>query len=321
MPSRVFVLFSFLVGLVLIGCNGSEAPSGRSADIERALAATLEDYPEATIAVAVIDPATETRYALNGDTVFHAASMMKVPVMIEVFRQAEEGRFSMQDSIVVENAFHSIIDSSTYRIETDSDDSIYDELGGQMSILDLTRNMITVSSNLAANILIEHVGADAVQNTVERLGSSGVTVLRGVEDLRAYEEGQNNTATASGVAALFEALMHGQAVSPAADSQMIEILLDQQFNSMIPPGLPPETAFAHKTGWISSVHHDGGIVAPRDSRPYVLVVMTRGVGDEGESAALGAEIATAVHQVLRDEEPEADDPPSAEDDTSQTDPA
>lgn len=291
-------LLLLLTTLLAMGCDRS-SDARRAANLESAVADVVADYPEATIAVVVIDPESDTRLSLNGDTTFHAASMMKVPVMIEVFRQANEGRFSLDDSLTVENRFSSIVDSSEYSIETDSDDSIYDDLGEQMSILDLTRNMITVSSNLAANLLIDYVDPDSVQRTVDRLGADGVRVLRGVEDLKAFEAGLNNTATADGLAALFEALMEQRAVSPEADSQMIRILIDQQFNSMVPRGLPENAAFAHKTGWITGVHHDGGIVFSTRHAPYVLVVMTRGIEDEGESAEAGAEIATAVHGVLR----------------------
>lgn len=284
--------------MILTGCDRSDH-GGMQEPLDDALLEIAESHPEATIAVAVVDPHTGTRHALNGDTTMHAASMMKVPVMIEVFRQAEAGRFALEDSLLVENRFHSIVDSSEYSIETDSDDSIYQALGSRMSILDLTRNMITVSSNLATNILIDHLSPQSVQQTVERLGGEGVRVLRGVEDLQAFDQGLNNTATASGLATLFEALMERRAVSPAADSQMIDILLDQQFTSVVPQGLPGGVSFAHKTGWITGIHHDGGIVIPEEGEPYVLVVMTRGILDESESAGVGAEIAGVVHEILR----------------------
>lgn len=281
-----------------MGC--ADARSGDHEDrLHRAVEDVASDHPEALFAVAVVDPATQTRFEVNGDSVLHAASMMKVPVMIEVFRQAEEGRFSLDDSLVVENRFRSIVDGSEFSIETDSDDGIYDALGGRMSIHDLTRNMITVSSNLATNMLIDYVSPDSVRETVRRLGGSGVEVLRGVEDLKAFEQGLNNTATASGLAALFEVLMEGRAVSAEADRQMIDILLDQRFTSIIPAGLPDDVRVAHKTGWITRIHHDGGIVYPPGSAPYVLVVMMRGIDDEARSAAAGARIAAAVHQVLR----------------------
>ena len=227
---------------------------------------------------------------------------MKVPVMIEVFRQAEAGRLALDDSLEVENAFRSIVDGSPYRIEDDSDDAIYERLGGKMAVRDLVYQMITVSSNLATNLLIGHVGADSVQQTIERLGTDTMRVLRGVEDIKAYRQGLSNTATAADLARLLEAIMQGRAVSPQADAAMVEVLLDQRFNTMIPAGLPEGARAAHKTGWITAIHHDAAIVYPEEGAPYVLVILTEGIEDEKESAALGAEVARLVHEALRGEQ-------------------
>lgn len=299
---RLLSLLLFLP--VFFGCDMRGTP-GYAPDLEEAIESILADYPEAVVGIAVRDPKTGTTYERQGQHSFHAASTMKVPVMIEVFNQATQGRFSLDDSLTVRNEFRSIVDGSPYSIGTDSDDSIYTLLGEQMSIRDLTHNMITVSSNLATNLLIDFVGAESVQETVRRLGGDGVDVLRGVEDLRAFEAGRNNTATATGLASILEAVMMGNAVSAEADSQMVEILLDQRFVSMIPRGLPDNATFAHKTGWITAVHHDAGIVVIEDDDPYVLVIMTEGIRDESESAELGAELAAVIHRVLRD----APDPP------------
>ncbi|PJB01112.1 MAG: serine hydrolase, partial [Ignavibacteria bacterium CG_4_9_14_3_um_filter_36_18] len=95
---------------------------------------------------------------------FHAASTMKTPVMIEVFKQAEEGSFSLDDSILVKNEFKSIVDSSLYRmdISEDSGENLYQFIGGKKTIRQLVYDMITVSSNLATNILIDLVHAENV---------------------------------------------------------------------------------------------------------------------------------------------------------------
>ena len=284
--------------MILNGC-GSSSPKPAEDVLAEAIAEVQSAHEGTTIAVAVIDPVTSTRFAAPGDTTFHAASTMKVPVMIEVFRQAEEGRFELDDSLLVENRFRSIIDGTEYSIGTDSDDGIYNRLGMSMSIRDLTYNMITVSSNLATNLLIDLVTASEVQATLERLGGTGVSVLRGVEDLKAFDEGMNNTATASGLAALYEALMEGRAVSPESDREMIEILLDQRFVDGIPRGLPTSAKVAHKTGSITRIYHDGGIIYPEGHEPYVLVVMTRGFDESEEATDVIAEIAAVVQRALR----------------------
>ncbi|QXD17072.1 class A beta-lactamase-related serine hydrolase [Rhodocaloribacter litoris] len=267
--------------------------------LEAVLDEIVARQPEAVVAVSVRDAATGTRLDRLPDRPFHAASTMKVPVMIEVYRQAALGRFRLSDSLTVRNAFRSIVDGSPYRIEDDSDDALYERLGTRMALRDLVDRMITVSSNLATNLLIDVVSADSVQATVERLGGHGMRVLRGVEDLAAYRQGLNNVTTAPALAALLEALAAGRAVSPEADREMIGILLEQRFNEMIPAGLPAGTRVAHKTGWITGIHHDAAIVYPAGDAPYVLVILIEGIEDPHVAATLGADIARAVHTRLR----------------------
>ena len=268
-----------------------------------ALQAEIESFvsawPEAEIAVALIDPETGARLAIQGDRVFHAASTMKTPVLIEVYRQAAAGLFSLNDSLRVENRFTSIADGSPFRIEDDSDDALYEHIGSALPIRDLAERMITVSSNLATNLTIERVRADSVQRTMERMGTRTMRVLRGVEDIKAFEQGLNNTATASDLAVLLDAIRRGEAVSPAASEAMRDILLKQEFNEMIPAGLPPGTRVAHKTGWITGIVHDAAIVYPERASPYVLVILTEGFADHETASRAGAGIARIVHEAVR----------------------
>lgn len=286
------------LGAVLVaGCTTDRAP-----DME-ALASDIDSlvtsHPGARVSVSIIDPAHDLTWHRQGDELYHAASTMKVPVLIELFRQVEAGRFSLDDEIILRNEFSSIVDGSPYSIEDDSDDAIYTQLGQPMSLRQLAYNMTTVSSNLATNLLIDVLDADSVQATSERLGTRLMQTIRGVEDLKAFEQGLSNRATSADLALLMDRLRTGTAVSPAADSSMRGILLDQVFNSMIPNGLPAGTQVAHKTGSITEIHHDAAIVYPADGEPYVLVIMTGGVADQEESSALGSAIAARVHQELR----------------------
>ncbi len=169
-----------------------------------------------------------------------------------------------------------------------------------MTFRDLTERAITTSSNLATNLLVDRLTADSVRATMDRLGAPGLRVLRGVEDLKAFEAGLSNSTTAKALATVLAALRDGRAVSPRADAEMVEILARQDFNEMIPAGLPAGTRVAHKTGWITEIHHDAAIVYPERGAPYVLVVLTAGLADRAESARLGAEVARAVHAALTD---------------------
>ncbi len=218
---------------------------------------------------------------MSGDVPFHAASTMKVPVLIELFRQADAGRLSLDAGVLLENRFRSIVDGSAYALSPvdDSDSLVYTMVGTRVTARDLAERMIVRSSNLATNALIELVGAPRADSTARALGARGTRVLRGVEDQKAYDAGLNNVTTATDLAAMLAAIERGTAASPRSCDAMKAILFRQQFNGEIPAGLPPGTPVAHKTGSISGTLHDAAIVYPPGRPPYVLVVLTRGIGD------------------------------------------
>jgi beta-lactamase class A len=232
---------------------------------------------EGQFSIGVLDLQTGDSLYVNPDTVFHAASTMKTPVMIEVFKQAKEGRFSLDDSIEVKNEFRSIVDGSPYRLNVadDSDSLVYKQIGARMSIRDLVYQMITVSSNLATNILVELVQAPQVMETMRSIGVDGITVLRGVEDGKAFQRGLNNLVTARGLVTLYRALATGSVVDADACREMVRILAEQRFRDIIPAELPPGTVVAHKTGSITGVEHDSGLVFLPNGRSYVIVLLSK----------------------------------------------
>ena len=247
--------------------------------------------------VAYIDLASGDTLFLNADSSFHAASTMKVPVMIELFRRANSGSFRMEQQLLMVNQFASLVDGSPYSLDvgSDSDSSLYHRIGTRVRVDSLLRLMITRSSNFATNTLITLVGADAVTKTMRGLGASRIQVLRGVEDGKAFEKGLNNTTTARDLATILRAIEEGQAAPPAATHEMLAILLAQEFNEKIPAGLPADVRVAHKTGEITAVSHDAAIVYPSGRKPYVLVVLTRGLNNGTKSAKLIADISALVY--------------------------
>jgi beta-lactamase class A len=260
----------------------------------------------AYVGLAYIDLGSRDTLFLNADSSFHAASTMKVPVMIELFRRANTGSFRMDQRLLMVNQFASIVDGSRYSLDvgSDSDSTLYHQIGERVRVDSLLRLMITRSSNFATNTLITLVGADAVTKTMRELGAARIQVLRGVEDGKAFEKGLNNTTTARDLAIILRAIAEGRAASPAATRDMLAILSAQEFNEKIPAGLPPGMRVAHKTGDITAVSHDAAIVYPAGRKPYVLVVLTRGISDGARSAKLIADISsivfthnTAIHAV------------------------
>ena len=229
---------------------------------------------------------------------FHAASTMKVPVMIQIFRDADAGLLGLGDSLAVHASFPSLVDGSPFDVDKadDSDSTLYLRVGGKASVRELLELMITRSSNLATNILIERVGAPRAQASARALGAWSIQVLRGVEDGKAYRAGLNNTTTARDLGVLLAAIAEGRAASRTSCDTMLAILGRQEFNEGIPAGAPPGTRVAHKTGWIGEVvYHDAAIVFPSGGGDYVLVVLTGGIKQDSVAHNLVADLSRMVY--------------------------
>ena len=263
--------------------------------IERRIA----ELPDsAVVGIVFRDLAGRDSYERNADTLFHAASTMKVPVMIELVRQAEAGSAALEQRVLLVNQFGSIVDGSPYALQMgdDSDSSLYARVGERVAVRELMERMITRSSNLATNAVIALVGPDRVNATAHALGARRMRVLRGVEDQKAYDRGLNNVTTARDLATLMAAIAADRAASPAGCALMRDVLTRQELNTEIPAGLPPGTRVAHKTGQIRGVLHDAAVVYPNDRAPYVLVVLTRGIADEKVAQALIADVSRLVFE-------------------------
>lgn len=261
-----------------------------------AILARVAASPGATVGVSFFDLQTGESLGINADSSFHAASTMKLPVMIEVLRRAQQGAFSLDQELLLVNEFNSLADGSPFSLNKadDSDTTLYAKVGQRVSVRELMRRMITLSSNLATNQLIELVGAANVTAGARQIGAPRIQVLRGVEDIKAFDRGMINTTTSADLAVLLSAIERGKVLSPESSTAMREILLAQEFNEKIPGGLPAGTRVAHKTGEITAVSHDAAIVYPHGRKPYVIVVLTRGLRESKDSATLIADISRLV---------------------------
>jgi beta-lactamase class A len=242
---------------------------------------------------------------INEKEMFHAASTMKTPVMIEIFRQAAEGKIGLDDTLLVQNEFASIVDGSSYQLSPadDSDDEVYQKMGTHQTIRYLLFRMITRSSNLATNLLMKLADGKQVTTTMRSLGAPTIQVMRGVEDSKAYRHGLNNVTSAYDLMKIFEQIALGKAVSKDASQQMVNILLQQFYKDLIPAKLPEGTLVAHKTGWITGVHHDSGIIFLPGGGQLVLVLLSKKAIDESATKQMLATIARLVYDfyVLTDE--------------------
>src|SRR5881398_1206115 len=287
--------------LLLIGVLPGAAAPAASQD-----AAALRDRLEARIARAPAQAvglyyralARPDSMLIGANLRLHAASTMKVPVMIQIFRDADAGILGLDDSLTVHTAFPSLLGGGAFTVgrEDDSDSTLYSFVGRNRSVRDLLERMITRSSNLATNILIERVGASRAQASARALGAWSIQVLRGVEDGQAYRAGLNNTTTARDLGVLLIAIVQGRAASRPSCDSMLAILGRQEFNEGIPVGVPPGTRVAHKTGWIGEVvYHDAAVVYPARGGPYVLTVLTGGIKEDSVAHNLVADLSRLVY--------------------------
>ena len=292
----LFRRFAILIILTTFGCKEANQLDILKTDIEQQIQAI-----EGDVAVAFLDLSNEENTILiNVDEKFHAASTMKVPVMIELYKQQSQGLINLQDSIVLINEFKSIVDGSPYKMDIgdDSDDVIYSKIGTKQTLYDLMVPMVTVSSNLATNVLIEIVDAKKTTQTMRDLGANRIEVLRGVEDIKAYEQGLSNSTTARDLMVIMKAIANGTAGTKADCEAMLSILKDQEWNDMIPKYLPENVEVAHKTGSITGVHHDAAIVYPSSGKPYVLVLLSKNLKDFDEGTDKLAKISESVYSYM-----------------------
>ena len=272
-----------------------------SAQVPRALRARLEARIDATGSTGVglyyEDLRTGETLSIDGLERFHAASTMKLPVMIQLFRDRDDGKISLSDSLMVHDTFPSLVDGSPFTVDKadDSDSTLYGLVGRRVSVRHLLELMETVSSNLATDVLIERIGAARANATAHALGADSILVLRGVEDDKAYRAGMNNTTTARDLGVLLAAVADHRAASPAACDSMLAILSRQHFTEGIPAGLPAGAKVYHKTGWIEGVvYHDAAIVELPHGRRYVLVVLTGGIKRDEDAYRLVADLSRII---------------------------
>ena len=284
-----FSLFSNQSTTVLLNADTTQ--------MKKEILAEFAKQPAGEFAVAFKDLSTGKEFLINAHESFHAASTMKTPILIETFKQAAEGKFRLSDSMLIHNDFKSIVDGSSYSLDSaeDSEKELYGLIGKKMTIKDILFRMITKSSNLSTNLIVDLVDAKNANETMRSLGAKDIQVLRGVEDGKAYDLGLNNTVTAYDLMVIFEHLANGTVVSQKACDEMIGILEAQYFRDIIPAKLPPGIRTATKSGSITKICHDSGIVFLPGGRKYVLVLLSKGIEDQKVSTKILATVSKIIY--------------------------
>ena len=188
--------------------------------------------------------------------------------------------------------------------EEDSDPATWAALGTRCPLRDLVHRMVTVSGNLATNLVLDEVGTHEVAAVLADAGcSERTTIVRGIEDYPARDAGIDNLITADDMARLLIALAEGRVAGPEASAACEQTLREQHYRNGIPAGLPDGLVIGNKTGWISSVNHDVALVRAPDLPPVALAVLISAPGSEEEREAGIARIATAAWAGWSDDGP------------------
>lgn len=242
--------------------------------------------PGVSVYIGPLDgPARHTRLP---EQTHYAASTMKVAVLAALHRSGA----GLDAEVPVHNVFASAAGGMFgCTRDYDSDKGVWERLGGTAPLGWLAERMITKSSNLATNIVLGHVGLDAVAEVWALACARHSVTRRGIEDYAAREAGLDSLVTAADLAALFTAIVTGTLGPPNA---MVATLLRQERTEDLAAGLPAGTRVAHKNGWVDGVRHGAGVVFPDDAPPYAIAVCTTTDLPDAEACGVIARISAAA---------------------------
>lgn len=242
----------------------------------------LLDQAPGTFGYSFLDLGEGRRQARNGDEPFYAASVIKVPLMCEVFRQEHAGRIDFSQRAVISRA-DQVGGSGVLQVLTP---------GTELTWWDIVTLMIVVSDNTATNLLIDRCGLDSVNQFMDELGLPGIRLHH---KLMVVEVGRrrHNTVTPNDTTELMARIARRRLISERACGAMVDILKRQQYHDHLTKYLPldaevhagslPPVAAAHKNGWVNGSRLDTGIFylagAGRRNRDYVLSVFSKEVAD------------------------------------------
>jgi beta-lactamase class A len=218
---------------------------------------------DGVLGVAIVDLTDGHKYLLHANDVFAQASSIKICVLAELYRQAQQGKLKLTDLYTV-NAADLVQDS--------------DIMGGltpgvtRVTLRDLATMMVAVSDNSATNVLIDRVGIDNVNAFLKAQGLRETKLRRKMMDLKAAAEGRENVSTPGEMSSLLESLYRGQILNQEMTADFFKVLSTHK-ESFIPRDLPDDLKIANKPGELEGVRNDSGVVFV-DKRPYILCVMT-----------------------------------------------
>lgn len=245
---------------------------------------SIIDGADAVVGVTIKDLKTGEEIFINADEIFPQASSIKIHILAELYRQAEQGKFRLTDVLPL---------PEKVRV---GGSGVLNELGKQgvsMSIRDYAVLMIVLSDNTATNLLIDLVGMENVNKSLRAMGATKTKLQRVMMDIKAAAEGRENIATPNEVMMVLEKLYKGEIVNKAASDDMLSILRKEK-SGAIKAGLPPNVEIANKEGEVEGIRCDVGIVYLPEA-PYLICVMTKLLAKDEDGPKIISEISRAAY--------------------------
>lgn len=281
------LLAVFLVPAAVVAQDNPESVRAKQGVLWSRMEDSIRDIvrqTDAVVGVALVDLTDKRSFYLNADTVYPTASMIKIAVLGELYSQNERGvgaklgdvyTVASKDLVGTEGALQVMTPGVT-----------------RLTNRDLAALVVTLSDNSATNVLIDRVGMDNVNAWLARLGLTETRLRRHMLDVKAAQEGRENTGTPRELLMLLSALYEGRALKKATTDEFISMLSTQK-NSYIPRLLPADVTIANKPGNLDGVRNDAGIVFAPD-RPFAIVVMTTFARNDVDAEQSIARIAHAA---------------------------
>ncbi len=296
MPQKRIAAWLTLAGLCLAGGLAASAqtspppPTEKQAVLWMKLEKSILDIDrglDGVMGVAIVDLTDGHKYLLHANDVYPQASSIKICILAELYRQAQQGKLKLTDLYSV-NAADLVQDS--------------DIMGGltpgltQITLRDLATMMVAVSDNSATNVLIDRVGMDNVNAFLNAQGLRDTRLRRKMMDLKAAAEGRENVSTPNEMLNLLQALYRGEILNKEMTDDFFKVLSTHK-DSWIPRNLPDDLKIADKPGSLEGVRNDSGVIFV-DKRPFVLCVMTTYLHRERDGEEAISNVALAAWRMF-----------------------